>query len=92
MEIGNKIVCVNLESDNPQIEENLEASFTIGKTYVVRFVVPVFSINKGSKKTRAISSNAIMVVDNLGKTRPIDSKHFMLLEDWRDKQIHKLGI
>lgn len=77
MEIGNKIVCVNLESDNPNIVENLKASFTIGKTYEVRFV---------------ISSNAIMLVDNLGKTRAAGSKHFILLEDWRDKQIDKLGI
>ena len=77
MKNGDKIVCVNLESDNPNIVENLKLSFTIGKTYEVRFV---------------ISSNAIMLVDNLGKTRASDSNHFILLEDWRDKQIHKLGI
>ncbi len=77
MKIGDKIVCVNLESDNPNIVENLKASFTIGKTYVVRF---------------DISSNAIMIVDNLGKTRVANSSHFILLEDWRDKQIDKLGI
>lgn len=77
MKIGDKIVCINLESDNPNIVENLKASFTIGKTYVVRF---------------DISTNAIMIVDNLGKTRVANSSHFILLEDWRDKQIDKLGI
>jgi hypothetical protein len=81
MKIGDKIVCVNLESDNPNIVENLKLSFTIGKTYVVRFDISFKHC-----------SNVIMIVDNLGKTRVANSNHFILLEDWRDKQIDKLGI
>ena len=73
MNAGDKIVCVNHDNDNPLI--NLKASFTIGKTYEIRFVM---------------SSNTIMVLDNLGKTRSADLKHFIPLEDWREKQIDKI--
>ena len=88
MNTGDKIVCVNHDSDSPiiagiatalrlraAIVENLKASFTIGKTYEIGFV---------------ISTNAIMVLDNLGKTRAADLKHFIPLEDWREKQIDKI--
>jgi|APGre2960657444_1045066.scaffolds.fasta_scaffold174640_1 hypothetical protein len=75
MNTGDKIVCVNHDSDSPIIVENLKASFTIGKTYEIRFV---------------ISTNAIMVLDNLGKTRAADLKHFIPLRDWREKQIDKI--
>ena len=87
MKSGDKIVCIDTNSDNPVIKSNLEKSFTIGKTYTIK---EVWKFDIDSYDNDTIQS--IMVLDNIGNVRMAKPNHFIPLDEWRDKQINDLGI
>ena len=76
MKKGDKVVCIDTNSDNPNIKSNLEKSFTIGKTYTIKMFF----------------DDAIMLEDNIGNVRMANSKHFIPLEEWRERKLNNLGI